>query len=233
MTTYNIKGDGELDKMLGITPPTTPPFVRPVDSYLQPSGRHTHILTLTGNEIKEKIGKLSKIVVGDRIEIGQAWGDVLPTWARLTDVDVMVTGEPGLVLKMGWNNGFVPAEPLYVDRERATIATSNAPATCVVDLLGDLDTIRGGTSTHSGEHLVATFDGNAVSNRVLGQTSPYFEVVALPAPLASDPPGTANHLRGSLLMKLRMNFIDRSQANVMAPCKCGDVRNVVTGGYNP
>jgi hypothetical protein len=221
---YLIKGDGELDKMLGKCE-TDDCFCAPVDSYLSPSARHTHIVTLTAGEIREKIGSLDKLTVGKTFGIGQFNGDQLPTWARLTDVDVMVEGEPGLVLKMLWTNGFTPAAPLYIDRERAVLSTGpNVPATCVHDVAGDLAAISGGTATHSGEHLIATFNGNDIANRVLATTRPYFEVVALPTPLPNDPVGTANHLRGGLKISLRMNFIDRSQCSKMTPCKCCEPR---------
>jgi hypothetical protein len=224
MTTYNIKGDGELDKMLGICE-TSECFCAPVDSYLSPSARHTHIITLQANEIARKIGNLKKIVVGDVIQIGQFNGDQLPSWARLTDVDVMVEGEPGLELKMRFTNGFTPAAPLYVDRERKVLSTSpGVPATCDLDVGGDLKKISGGTATHSGEHLIATFDGNDIANRVTKQTRAEFVVVALPAPLPNDPAGTANHLRGGLKISLRMNFVDRSQCSQMTVCSCCEAR---------
>jgi hypothetical protein len=220
MAHYDIKGDGELDKMLNICD-TNDCFCAPVDSFLSPSARHTHIVSLTANEIKGKIGDLRKIVVGDTIGIGQFNGDQLPTWARLTDVDVLVDGEPGLVLKMKWTNGFTPAAPVYVDRESETKSTGpGVAAVCNHAVDGDLEAISGGTNTESGQHLIATFDGTDVANRVLTPTRPVFEVVALPAPLPNDPPGTANHLRGGLVLKLRMNFVDRSQCSQMRVCDC-------------
>lgn len=219
-----IKGDGKLDKMLGICE-TEECFCTPVDSYLSPSARHTHIVSVTAGEMREAIGDLGKVIVGYKFGIGQFNGDMLPTWARLTDVDVLVDGEPGLVLKMGWTNGFAPAAPLYVDRESKVLSTGpNVPATCEHAVDGDLAAISGGSATHSGQHLIATFDGNDVANRVLQATRPYFEVVALPVPLPGDPVGTANHLRGGLKIKLRMNFIDRSQCSQMLVCGCCEQR---------
>jgi hypothetical protein len=224
MTTYNIKGDGELDKMLGICE-TTECFCAPVDSFLSPAHRHTHIVTLTANEIRGKIGDLSKVKVGDIIQIGQFNGDQLPSWARLTDVDVMVEGEPGLVLKLSFTNGFAPAAPLYVDRERSLLSTGPGVApVCEIDLSGDTQAISGGSATHSGEHLIATYDGNNVANRITKQTRAQFEVVALPAPTPNDAVGTANHLRGGLKISLRMNFIDRSQCSKMTVCSCCEAR---------
>jgi hypothetical protein len=220
MAHYDIKGDGELDKMLNICN-TSECFCAPVDSILSPSGRHTHIVTLTAGEIKGKIGDLKKIKVGDTIGIGQFNGDQLPTWSRLTDVDVLVDGEPGLVLKMKWLNGFTPAAPVYVDREFETKSTGSGVAcVCNHDTSGDLEAISGGSATESGHHLIATFDGTDVANRVLKPTRPVFEVVSLPAPMANEPSGTANHLRGGLVIKLRMNFVDRSQCSQMRVCDC-------------
>lgn len=220
MTTFNIKGDGELDKMLGICE-TSECFCAPVDSHLSPASRHTHIVTLIGNEIKRKIGDLSKIKVNDFIEIGQFNGDQLPTWARLTDVDVLVQGEPGLKLALEFTNGFVPAAPLYVDREREVKPTvAGAVATCEHDVGGDMASMKGETATHSGEHLIATYDGNDVANRVIKQTRARFKVVALPVPVASMPAGSPNQLRGNLVLKLRMNFVDRSQCSQMKACDC-------------
>ena len=220
MTRFVIKGDGELDALRGRAVETLP-FAVPVDSFLHTAHRSSHLLTLTALEIRERIGRLDKIKVGDEIVIGQFMGDVLPTWARLTDIDVSVKGEPGLVLNLNFDNGFVPAAPLYIDRERSTIGTAEVPAVCDIDLAGDLNAISGGTNTHSGEHLIATFDGNAVANRVTHATRAYFTVVALPAPVVGAPLGTPDQLRGGLVIKLAMNFIDRSKADAHNICPCG------------
>ena len=232
MTIYNIKGDGELDKMLGICE-TSECFCAPVDSHLSPSARHTHIVSVTGNEIRRKVGDLRKIVVGDILEIGQFNGDQLPSWARLTDVDVLVDGEPGLVLTLQFTNGFTPADPLYVDREREVKCTSpGCTPTCAIDLLGDVKTISGGSATHSGDHLIATYNANLPANRVTKQTRAQFRVVALPAPLPSMPVGSPNQLRGGLMLKLRMNFIDRSQCSQMSVCSCCMAREVPASIYS-
>lgn len=220
MTIYNIKGDGELDKMLGICE-TGDCFCAPVDSFLSPASRHTHIVTLTGNEIKGKIGDLRKIAVGDIIQIGQFNGDQLPSWSRLTDVDVLVNGEPGLELELQFTNGFEPAAPVYADRERELKSTGpGIPAVCEHDLAGDLTSLSGGSDTHSGDHVIATFANDAVANRAIKQTRAQFLVKALPVPMAGEPAGTANHLRGGLVIKLRMNFVDRSQCSQMKVCDC-------------
>jgi hypothetical protein len=132
-----------------------------------------------------------------------------------------VNGEPGLVLALRFTNGFVPAAPVYADREREvkSLVPGVAP-TCDIDVAGNLAALSGGSATHSGDHVIATFDSLAVANRVTAQTRARFEVMALPAPLANEPAGTANHLRGGLVLKLRMNFIDRSQCSQMRVCDC-------------
>jgi hypothetical protein len=219
-----IKGDGKLDAMLGICKADELPFCVPVDAYLRPAHRTSHLLELTALDIKEAHGGvLTKVKVGDKISIGQFMGDVLPTWSILTDVDVSVTGEPGLVLKMGFTDGFTPTVK-YVDRERRTVPTDGTAPVCKYDLAGDLAAIKGEVDGFSGEHLVARFDDLLPANRVLHATRAYFEIVALPAPKPGSPAGTPNGLRGGLHLKLRMNFIDRSYCNKHNACQCGDER---------
>lgn len=224
MDHYIIKGDGKLDAMLGICKADDLPFCVPVDSYLRPAHRTSHLLEMTASDIKEAHGGvLTKVKVGDRLSIGQFMGDVLPTWSILTDVDVSVTGEPGLVLKLGFTDGFEP-KSVYVDRERRTVPTDGTAPVCKYDLAGDLAAIKAESNGFSGEHLVARFDPLLPANRVLHATRAYFEVVTLPAPKPGSPAGTANSLQGNLKIKLRMNFIDRSYCDKHNACRCGEER---------